>query len=111
MFVYILFLLCLLLLAETEAEASFQDEALCGLISATVIASKSGYNEWACNSTGTTLTDPCTWTGLTCTGGYVSRIYLYNVQMGGMILLLLLLFLCIFNFLDTISLILLLFYS
>jgi hypothetical protein len=43
---------------------------MCGFVAATNIASISGYNEWACDTTGHTTTDPCTgpWTGITCTG-------------------------------------------
>ena len=66
---------------------SFQDKAICGFIAATDIASKSGYDEWSCDADGYTLTDPCSWTDLTCTGGYVSDIDIFNVQIGGMNLL------------------------
>ena len=85
MFVYILFLFCLLL--APEAEASFQDEALCGLISATDITFKNNYTEWMCNATRYTSTNPCSplWTGLHCSGGYVNKINLYNIQIEGII--------------------------
>ena len=58
---------------------SFQDEALCGFIAATDIASKSGYDEWACTTYGITTSNPCelngmTWDGIGCSEGYVSLI-------------------------------------
>ena len=79
---------------------SFQDESLCGFISATDIASKSGYDEWFCNSNGYTLTDPCSplWTGVVCSGGFVDHIDVYNLEIEGIIYYLILFYLSRFNF-------------
>ena len=56
--------------------ATFQDEALCGFIAATNIASYStSFSMWTCDTGGVATTDPCTWYGNSCDGnGYVSKI-------------------------------------
>jgi len=57
---------------------SAQDIGMCGIIAATNIASKSGYDEWACGTFGITTNDPCAgpWTGVTCTAGVVDNMNL-----------------------------------
>ena len=47
---------------------------MCGIIGATDIASISGYDEYVCSTSGYTTTDPCTWTGVTCTDSAVTWI-------------------------------------
>ena len=44
------------------------DEAICGFIAATNIASMSRYEDWVCDELSVPLTDPCDtiWTGITC---------------------------------------------
>ena len=60
-----------------------QEIGVCGIVAATDIASKSGYNEWSCTSGGIPLTDPCTgpWTGVTCASGVVDNV---NLNMKGL---------------------------
>ena len=64
-----------------------QNNAICGFIAATNIASLPGYNEWACNSNGFTSTDPCQagswWDGLDCSAGLVDEINIYNEGLTG----------------------------
>ena len=57
---------------------SAQDIGICGIIGATDIASIANYDEWACDTSGFTTTDPCTgpWTGVTCTAGVVDNMNL-----------------------------------
>ena len=61
------------------------DSGICGIIAATDIASKSGYDEWACDTSGYTLTDPCAgpWTGITCTAGAVDKVDLNSKGISG----------------------------
>ena len=67
------------------AAQTSQDIGICGFIGATDIASKSGFNEWACDTSGFTTTDPCTagWTGVTCASGVVDYLSLYNKGISG----------------------------
>ena len=57
---------------------SFQDAALCGMVSATNVGSV--YSEWSCTTDGLTETNPCNtsavWRATTCTRGYVNSIIL-----------------------------------
>ena len=64
---------------------SAQNIGICGIIAATDIASKSGYNEWACDTSGYTSTDPCAgpWTGVTCTSGVVDYVDLHDKGISG----------------------------
>jgi hypothetical protein len=64
-----------------------QDIGMCGFIAATNVASKSGYDEWACDTTGFTSSDPCVgpWTGVTCTSSAVTNMTLYNEGLTGSI--------------------------
>jgi hypothetical protein len=64
-----------------------QDIGMCGFVAATNIASISGYDEWACDTTGHTTTDPCTgpWTGITCTGSAVTYMSVNNKGLTGSI--------------------------
>ena len=64
-----------------------QDKALCGFIASTNIASKSGYNEWVCDSSRMTIGDPCypLWTGLTCLNRLITRMDLDSLGFTGSI--------------------------
>jgi len=66
---------------------SFQDSALCGFIAATNIASFTNYEEWSCVAGGTTSSHPCrtdaVWTGIGCTGGFVSAINVASQGIAG----------------------------
>ena len=64
---------------------SVQDIGICGIIAATDIASITNYDEWACTTSGFTLTDPCAgpWTGITCTAGVVDYVYLHTKGISG----------------------------
>lgn len=69
----------------------FQDDAICGFISATNIQYKSNYTEWSCTTNHKTATDPCNfyqWTGVNCTNGIVSAVFLGVAGISGIILIL-----------------------
>ena len=58
---------------------SSQDEGLCGFIAATNI--QSIYSQWKCNSSGYTVSNPCSWPGLTCPdNNFIEQIYLFSIQ-------------------------------
>ena len=67
------------------ADASVQDNGICGMIAATDIGSIVSYEEWSCSSDGITSTDPCiaAWSGITCTDGFVDGIRLISLGMTG----------------------------
>ena len=62
-----------------------QDIGICGIIAATDIASITNYDEWACDTSGFTTTDPCAgpWTGVTCASGVVDKVDLNNKGISG----------------------------
>ena len=64
-----------------------QDQALCDLIASTNIASKSGSNQWSCDSSGFPSSDPCVvmWPGLTCSNGAVVSMNLNDLGIVGTI--------------------------
>ena len=88
---------CLSTVTELEAGSvsgvcpSLQDDAICGLIAATDISTKSTYDMWSCNSTGFPSTDPCglvgggsVWGGLACDGsGNANSINLVDLEIEG----------------------------
>ena len=63
---------------------SFQDAALCGMVSATNVGSV--YSEWSCTTDGLTETNPCItnaiWRGMTCLGGFVNSISISSSLIG-----------------------------
>jgi hypothetical protein len=67
------------------------DQAICGFIAATNIASKSGYSLWSCNTLGRPITAACgspTWPGVTCVGGVsgnVTSVALTGLSISGTI--------------------------
>ena len=79
------FLSLILLLCFYESTSTSQDDALCGLIAASDIASQSGYSMWQCTTDGLTSTDPCTedWEDTDCDGGFVDEITLSNAKFSG----------------------------
>ena len=65
-----------------------QDNALCGLIAATNIATKFEYDEWTCTTDGLTSTNPCEilnlWNGISsCTNGYAGTVVLQSAGLIG----------------------------
>mgnify|MGYP003386732202 CR=1 FL=1 len=60
--------------------AGFQDDGICSFVAATNINSVTNYDEWTCDTDMLTDTDPCSgpWTGVTCSGSYVSAITMFN---------------------------------
>ena len=67
------------------AAQTFQDIGICGIIAATDIANITNYDEWACDTSGFTTTDPCggPWTGVTCASGVVDYVNLENIGISG----------------------------
>ena len=64
---------------------SFQDAALCGMVSATNVGSV--YSEWSCTTDGLTVTNPCivsdSWDAITCDDrGHVNSIVFSNELTG-----------------------------
>ena len=68
--------------------SSYQDVAVCGLVAATDIASKSQYDAWSCNASGFPSSSPCdtttaVWTGITCVDGMIVELAIAHVGIAG----------------------------
>ena len=64
---------------------SCDSSAICGLIAATNIQSKTGYSQWSCTTSGITSTDPCSspWPGLICSNSNIVSINVNNTAIAG----------------------------
>ena len=70
-------LLCCLLYAITT---TIKDDAICGIVAATNIGERLGY---ACDTDGSTMSEPCYWSRINCAGSAIIRIDLGILQLTG----------------------------